>query len=85
MITEPFIKRGELLTPGVNVDKVDIPAGLRLAALFGYDDPQSRMVVTYALQRHERGEEDGAQRSALSGGIGLTSWYAIVAAAVAAA
>jgi hypothetical protein len=39
------------------------------------------MVAGYALRRHARGEEDGAQQSALSSGIDLTSWYAILAAA----
>lgn len=72
---------GERLVPGWNVDKLDIAAGMRLAAEFGYDDAESQMVVEYALMRHRRGEEDGAQRSALSGGIDLTTWYAILAAA----
>lgn len=76
---------GMPLVPGRNVDRVDEAAGLALAERFGYGDPQSRMVVSYALARHARGEEDGAQRTALSHGIDLTSWYAILAAALAAA
>lgn len=76
---------GGPLTPGVNVDKVNIQAGLTLAARFGYESAEHQMVVAYALRRHARGEEDGAQRSALSGGIELTSWYAILAAALAGA
>lgn len=79
-----FWKRGEYLVPEYNVDAVDINAGLRLAAQFGYDDSKSIMVLSYALRRHSRGEEDGAQRTALSGGIALTSWYAILAAGIAA-
>lgn len=38
----------------------------------------------YALQRHQRGEEDGAQRTWLSYyPHDLTSWYRILAAALA--
>lgn len=70
-------------TPGVNVDVVDVAAGVKQAREFGYDSPEHLMVVEYALARHARGEEDGAERSALSGGIDLTSWYAIRAAACA--
>lgn len=76
---------GSPLVPGVNVDRVDVAAGLRLGRAFGYGDGESQMVLEYALMRHRRGEEDGAQRSALSGGIDLTSWYAVLAAALAAA
>jgi hypothetical protein len=75
---------GEFLVPGYNVDKVDVAAGQRRAAQSGYGSPEHQMVVEYALWRHARGEEDGAQKSALSGGIDLGSWYAILAAAIAA-
>lgn len=85
MPEETFTKQGTTMVPGWNVDRLDIDAGLRLAARFGYDDPQSQMVIGYALHRRARGEEDGAQRTALSGGIDLTSYFAIVAAAQAAA
>ncbi len=81
----PFFGQGTLLIPGHNVDRLDVAAGMRLAATFGYGDGESQMVVEYALMRHRRGEEDGAQRSALSGGIDLTTWYAVLAAAMAAA
>ncbi len=70
--------------PGYNVDRVNIKAGLELAARFGYDSARDHMVVEYALQRHARGEEDGCQRSMLSHGIDLISYYAILAAALAA-
>lgn len=76
---------GEELIPGVNLDKVDVAAGLRQAAAFSYSDAESQMVIEYALMRRGRGEEDGAQRTALSGGIDLTSWYAILAAAISSA
>jgi hypothetical protein len=76
---------GNRLVPGYNVDKVNIAAGLALAARFGYDSAEHQMVVTYALQRQVRGEEAGAERTALSGGIDLTSWYAIKAEAIVAA
>lgn len=76
---------GNKLVPGVNVDRVDVAAGMTLAARFGYDDWESQTVVEYALMRHRRGEEDGAQRTALGHGIDLTSWYAILAAALAGA
>lgn len=74
---------GSPLTPGVNVDRVNIIAGQEMASNFGYSDEESQWVVWYALWRHRRGEEGGAERSALSGGIDLTSWKAILAAALA--
>jgi len=76
---------GTPLVPGYNVDKVDVAAGLNRAGPLGYDSPEHLMVIEYALMRHRRGEEDGAERSALSGGIDLTSWRVILAEAVAAA
>jgi hypothetical protein len=61
------------LVPGVNVDLVDIDAGLRQATRFDCRSPEHLMVAEYALRRHSRGEEDGAQRTAMSGRIDLTS------------
>ncbi len=73
------------LAPGVNVDKLDIGAGLREAAAMGFDDETSQMVAQYALQRWARGEEEGAIKTArIDGGIDLTSFYRMVAAAAAA-
>lgn len=69
------------VTPGVNSDKLDVQAGLDMAMRLKYVHWSYQMVAEYALMRHCRGEEQGAQDSALSGGIDLTSWYAIVAAA----
>lgn len=72
---------GETLVPGYNVDVLDIPAGIHQAVAFGYNTAEHLMVVEYALMRRARGEEEGADRSALSGGIDLTSWRVILAAA----
>lgn len=76
---------GRPLVPGVNVDRVDVAAGLALAARFGYGDGQSQMVIQYALMRWARGEEGGAEATIRSHGIAYTSWRASLAAAVAAA
>jgi hypothetical protein len=75
---------GAPLAPGLNVDPVDYAAGLAMAARLGYDDAEAVMVTTYALQRHARGEEDGAERT-WTGQYprDFTSWRAILAAAVA--
>jgi hypothetical protein len=73
------------LVPGYNADKVDVAAGVAAAARFGYGSAEHRMVAEYALMRHARGEEDGAEKSALSGGIDLTTWRVILAHAMAAA
>jgi hypothetical protein len=72
---------GGALIPGVNADELDIQAGLDQARRMDYGHWKYIMVAEYALMRHAKGEEKGAQDSALSGGIDLTSWYAILAAA----
>lgn len=73
------------LTPGVNVDAIDRAAGIESAKALGYDDGEALMVVDYALARHARGEEDGAQRTWLRQfPTDLTSWYVILASAMAA-
>lgn len=77
---------GGPLQPGINADRVDIAAGLAEAARIGYGDDLAAMVVQYALQRWQRGEEDGAERTWLAEyPRDLTSWRRILAAAVAAA
>lgn len=80
---------GAPLQPGVNVDRLDIAAGLRELEACGYtDSAETRMVVTYALQRWARGEETQAERGAIDRsfyGIDLTSWKRVLAAAMAAA
>lgn len=76
---------GRPLVAGYNADKIDVAAGVAAAARFGYDSAEHQMVAEYALMRHRRGEEDGVERSALSGGIDLTTWRVILAHAIAAA
>ena len=74
--------------PGYNVDRIDIAAGLRALRECGYTEPRTVEVMTYALQRHARGEEAAAQRGAIDQrfhGIDLTSRYRVLAAAQAAA
>jgi putative hemolysin len=73
------------LVVGHNVDRIDVRAGLKQAASLGYGDAHSQMVVEYALMRHARAEEEGAERTALSFGIDFTSWRICLAAARAAA
>lgn len=74
------------LIPGVNVDRVDVSAGLTFAASIGYGDATAQMVIDYALARHARGEEEGAQRTWLSQYPNdLTSWTMILAHAITAA
>ena len=76
------------LVPGHNVDRIDLEAGLRELAACGYTDPCTVMVVDYALNRHARGEEQAALRGAIDRsfhGIDLTSWYRVLAAALAGA
>jgi hypothetical protein len=73
------------LVAGWNVDRIDVTAGVKQAAALGYGDAESQMVVEYALMRHARAEEEGAERTALSGGIDFTSWRICLAAARAAA
>lgn len=72
------------LEPGVNVDRVNVARGLREAVAAGYDDANSLMVVDYCLSRWAKGEEDLAEKTAISMGIDFTSWRRILAAGVAA-
>lgn len=72
------------LITGHNVDKVDIDIGLQELTRCGYTDPHTVMVITYALQRWARGEEDKALRMAIDKefyGINLVSWTRVIAAA----
>jgi hypothetical protein len=76
------------LVPGYNVDRVDVAAGLRELAACGYDEPETRLVIEYALTRWGRGEEEAAQRGAMDRsfhGIAPRCWYRVLAAALAAA
>jgi hypothetical protein len=85
----PFVMNdANRLTPGYNVDRTDVGAGLLELGCCGYDDPQTIMVIEHALMRWARGEEAAAQRGAIDQtfyGIDLTSWLRVVAAARAAA
>lgn len=76
---------GEALTPGRNVDPVNIEAGVDMATRIGYlTNELDGMVVVYSLQRHARGEEGGAQRSWMDhfGRGGFESWRMVLTAAV---
>jgi len=85
---------GRRLTPGVNVDPINLESGLKMAERIGFlrdvgfpRDSNDTMVVHYALQRHARGEEEGAERTWLGhfGPRSLTGWRMVLAAAVAGA
>lgn len=81
---------GKPLVPGVNVDRIDVAAGMRELTACGWGDasPETRMVVEYALTRWARGEEEAAERGAIDRsfhGIDFTSWRRVLAAARAAA
>lgn len=73
---------GRPFVPGFNVDPVDTGAGIRKAMSLGYDDAESLMVIEYALRRHARGEEEGAERTILGCRVDFTSWRVILAAAI---
>jgi hypothetical protein len=78
------------LIPGVNVDRIDVAAGMRALVECGYpaSEVERHMVIQYALQRWARGEEEAARRGAIDKafhGINLTSWIRVLASARAAA
>jgi hypothetical protein len=71
---------------GYNVDKINVKAGLRELKICGYDEPETTMVIEYALMRWARGEEEESQRGAIDRtfhGINLTCWLRVLAAAMA--
>lgn len=75
---------------GVNVDCIDIAAGMRELAACGYPttEVERHMVIQYALQRWARGEEEAAQRVAIDKsfhGIDITCWLRVLSAAMASA
>lgn len=75
------------LIPGVNVDRIDIAAGLRELIACDYTEMETQMVIQHALQRWARGEEEQAQRGAIDKsfhGIALICWIRVLAAARAA-
>ncbi len=70
--------------PGYNVDRIDREAGLRELTACGYIQPETVMIIEYALARWARGEEEQAQRGAIDRsfhGISLTCWLRVLAAA----
>lgn len=77
---------GSALIPGVNVDPVDIDAGLKQLHDLGYNGQIAEMTVTYALQRWQRGEEAGAERTinGYANIITYTDWRVVLASAIAA-
>lgn len=78
---------GKPLTPGVNVDAVDIEAGIAMARQHGWiTNGNDLMLVDYALRRHARGEETGAEKTWMGhfGSHSLTGWRMVLAAALAA-
>lgn len=79
---------GQERKPGYNVDALDISAGMRELADCGYHEPEIQMVIQYAFQRWERGEEDAAEKGAIDKdfyGISFTCWRRCLAAAMAGA
>jgi hypothetical protein len=79
---------GARLTPGVNVDRIDIQAGMKELAKIGYTDPRTKLVVEYALARWQRGEEPQAEKGAIDQsfhGVDFTCWRRVLAAAMAGA
>lgn len=78
------------LTPGVNVDRIDVGAGMRALAECGYPttEVERHFVIEHALMRWARGEEEAARRGAIDRsfhGIDLTSWLRVLACARASA
>ena len=72
--------------PGVNVDRLDIAAGLDAGTELGFDSANEEMVVEYALIRWARGEEAAAERMFLHYfPHDMTAWRRILATAIAAA
>lgn len=80
---------GGKLVPGVNVDRIDVQAGLDALKVAGWGDAstETRMVIEYALVRWAKGEEAAAERMAIDKsfhGIDYTSWRMVLAHARAA-
>lgn len=82
---------------GVNLDPIDVAAGLRRLEVLGWsptEDARTFMLIEYCLQRWARGEEAAAERAAIAQGetdpafraaaIDFTSWRVVLAAAMAA-
>ena len=76
---------GEKLTPGVNVDPVNVAAGLRRLTILGYDSANAHMEVEYNLMRWARGEEAQADHSMADSlsGVSYTDWRVCLTSAIA--
>lgn len=73
--------------PGVNVDPVDVAAGMAMLEQTGHASRLTQMVIEHSLQLWARGEEHTAEKKAIDksfNGIDMTSWRMVLAAAVAA-
>lgn len=72
------------LIPGVNVDKINVKAGLLELQQCGYptEETERYMLIGHCLMLWARGEETTAQRAAIDPsfyGIDLTSWLRVLA------
>jgi len=75
-------------TPGVNIDRIDVNAGIEKLQELGYEDNRTLTVIDYALRRWARGEEEAAEKGAIDQsfyGIDFTSWRIVLAHAIATA
>ena len=97
----PVLRVGSFLgpkVPGYNTDKINPTAGLLMLQKLGWDpqrQPNTFMLIDICLNQWRRGEEDKAERKAIGQGesdpvileacIDLTSWRAVLAAAMAGA
>lgn len=90
--------QGNALVPGVNVDKIDVAAGLKALEGLGWsrtEDPNTFVLIEFCLMRWKRGEEEQAENQAIAlheedpaqraAAIDLTSWRVVLASAMAAA
>jgi hypothetical protein len=81
---------GEPLTPGYNVARIDVGAGMRELVACGYPatEVERHYVIQHALMRWARGEEEAAERGAIDHsfhGIPFTCWRRVLSASKAAA
>lgn len=73
---------------GHNADALSIQAGMAELSACGYSEPETAMVIEYALARWARGEEEAAERGAIDRsfhGIDFTCWRRVLSAAMAGA
>lgn len=83
----PTIKTYFPRIPGITVDRIDVPAGMRALRSIGHYSVETQAVIEYALMRWARGEEQQADRTATDStfyGVDMTTWRHVLAAARAA-